>query len=306
MLSQVSTALGRTEPSLLDPAAFPQALSRSSSFDRILHREEGLCISHHGYAGAAFQVQGFSHNCVSIQLAGRTRHMRRVGSHRGSGTAVAGKVFATAAMAPVDWSWDGPAEMVNLWITPSRLSHDLQEESGGNEVALVDRFCFHDPLLAQLGLALRGQSGEPRPFTRLMMSGLVSTMVAHLGQHHSNCGAANVAAKSGGLPPARLKLVLDHIDAHLAEEMALEDLALLAGRSACHFLRCFKQSTGVSPHRYITRRRIDRASALLAADEMPLVDIALACGFADQSHFGRVFRRERNLTPLAYRRQAAG
>src|SRR5262249_28004618 len=158
------------------------------------HREEGLCISHHGYAGAAFQIEGFTHNCVSIQLAGRTRHMRRVGSHRGAGTAVAGKVFATAAAAPVDWSWDEPTEMVNVWITPSRLSHDLQGEAGASEVALVDRFCFDDPLLAQLGLALRAQGGE-RPFGRLMMSGLVSTMVAHLGQHHSNCGAANVAAR---------------------------------------------------------------------------------------------------------------
>jgi AraC family transcriptional regulator len=160
-------------------------------------------------------------------------------------------------------------------------------------------------LLAQLGVALRAQSGEPRPFGRLMLSGLVSTMVAHLGQHHSNCGPAAPAPRSGGLPPARLRLVLDHIDAHLAAEIALEELAALAGRSACHFLRCFKQSTGVSPHRYVMQRRIERASALLAAGELPLVDIALACGFADQSHFGRVFRRERNLTPLAYRRQAA-
>src|SRR5262249_11509696 len=100
------------DPGLLDPAAFPEALSCSSSFDRLLHPEEGLSTTHRGYAGAAFRTEGFSHNCVSIQLAGRTRHMRKVGDHRGSGTAVAGKVFATAARTPVDWSWDEPAEMV--------------------------------------------------------------------------------------------------------------------------------------------------------------------------------------------------
>ncbi len=54
----------------------------------------------------------------------------------------------------------------------------------------------------------------------------------------------------------------------------------------------------------MTRRRIDHACGLLTAG-LPLVEIALACGFADQSHFGRVFRRERDLTPMAYRRQAA-
>jgi AraC family transcriptional regulator len=306
MLSQAVAGISPTNPGLLAPGDFPRALSPASSFDRVLHSEEGFCISHHGYADAAFRVEGFSHNCVSIQLAGRARHTRQVGARQGSATSVAGKVFATSAMTPIAWSWNSPAEMINVWISPQRLIHDLAEDGdrGGGSVELIDRFCVDDPLLAQIGVALRFQAAEPRPFGRLMLAGLVSTLVAHIGQHHSNRGAATLAAKSGGLSPAHLKLVLDHIDAHIAEEISLDELAALAGKSACHFLRCFKQSTGISPHRYVTQRRIDHACGLLVAD-LPLVEIALACGFADQSHFGRVFRRERNLTPMAYRRQAA-
>jgi AraC family transcriptional regulator len=304
MLSQ---AVAGRNPRLLAPGDFPQALSRASSFDRILHREAGVCISHHGYADAAFRAEGFSHNCVSIQLAGRARHTRQVGPRQGSGTSVAGKVFATSAMTPVAWSWSGPAEMINVWITPERLNHVLVVEGEGDRgpVELLDRFCIDDPLLAQLGVALRAQGGSPRPFCRLMLAGLVSTLVAHIGQHHSNRGAAAMATRSGGLSPAHLKLVLDHIDAHIAEEIGLDELAALTGKSPCHFLRCFKQSTGISPHRYVTQRRIDHACKLLVAAELSLVEIALACGFADQSHFGRVFRRERDQTPMAYRRQAA-
>jgi AraC family transcriptional regulator len=303
MLSQA--VAGRSNR-FLDPGDFPQSLSRASAFDQILHREEGLCISHHGYVDAAFRVEGFSHNCISIQLAGRARHTRQVGGRQGSGTSVAGKVFATSAMTPVAWSWDSPAEMINVWVTPERLNRDLVEDGDGDRgaIELMDRFCIDDPLLAQLGVALRAQGGQPRPFCRLMLAGLVSTLVAHIGQHHSNRGAASLAARSGGLSPAHLKLVLDHIDAHIAEEIGLEELAALAGKSPCHFLRCFKQTTGISPHRYVTRRRVDHACGLLTAG-LPLVEIALACGFADQSHFGRVFRRERSLTPMAYRRQAA-
>jgi AraC family transcriptional regulator len=303
MLSQ---AMASRNPRFLDPGDFPQSLSRASSFDRILHSEEGLCISHHGYADAAFRVDGFSHNCISIQLAGRARHTRQVGARQGSGTSVAGKVFATSAMTPIAWSWNSPAEMINVWITPERLSHDLVGDGDPDrgQVELVDRFCIDDPLLAQLGVALRAQGGEPRPFCRLMLAGLVATLVAHIGQHHSNRGAATLAARSGGLPPTHLKLVLDHIDAHIGEEIGLDELAALTGKSACHFLRCFKQSTGISPHRYVTQRRIDHACELLRGG-LSLVEIALACGFADQSHFGRVFRRERDLTPMAYRRQAA-
>jgi AraC family transcriptional regulator len=304
-VQMLSQAVAGRSSSFLDPGDFPQSLSRASAFDQILHREEGLTISHHGYAEAAFRVEGFSHNCISIQLAGRARHTRQVGARQGSGTSVAGKVFATSAMTPVAWSWDNPAEMINVWITPERLNQDLVDDADGarGKVELVDRFCIDDPLLAQLGVALRAQGGQPRPFCGLMLAGLVSTLVAHIGQHHSN-RAASQSARSGGLSPAHLKLVLDHVDAHIAEEIGLEELAALTGKSPCHFLRCFKQSTGIPPHRYVTRRRVDHACELLTAGQ-PLVEIALACGFADQSHFGRVFRRERNLTPMAYRRQAA-
>jgi AraC family transcriptional regulator len=301
MLTETIADSPRPIPALLDPGAFPQSLSRPSAFDRILHREEGLCISHHGYADAAFRIAGFSHNCISVQLAGRARHCRRVGDRVGSGTAVAGKVFATAALTPVVWSWQGAAEMINVWITPERLSSDLGAEGGA--IALVDRFCFDDPLLAQLGIALRAQSEVRRPFGQMMLAGLLSTVEAHLGQHYSTLGPPASASESGGLAPLPLKRVLDHIEAHIGEEIALEALAALAGRSVCHFLRCFKQSTGISPHRYITQRRVDQACRMLAAGDMPLVEIALACGFADQSHFGRVFRRERDLTPMAYRRK---
>jgi hypothetical protein len=101
MLSDAVPGISRTNPRLLAPRDFPQALSRASSFDRILHSEAGFCVSHHGYADAAFRVEGFSHNCISIQLAGRARHTRQVGPRQGSGTSVAGKVFATSAMTPI-------------------------------------------------------------------------------------------------------------------------------------------------------------------------------------------------------------
>ncbi len=292
---------------LVEPRAFPSALSHPSQFDRILHAETGLCVSHHRYAGAAFRVDGFSHHCITIQLAGRTHHWRQVGERRGDGTSIVGNFFATVAGVPIDWRWDRPAEVVNAWIAPDRLRSSLgaAADCDGCEIELLDRFCADDPLLVQIGMAFRNQAVEPRPFASLLIDGLVATLLAHLGRRHSNRAVAAPRPASGGLSARRLKRVLDHIDDNIGGEIGLEALAALAEQGSFHFQRCFKQATGLPPHRYIVERRVERACELLATTRLALVDIALACGFADQSHFGRVFRRHHAMTPMAYRRRAA-
>jgi AraC family transcriptional regulator len=71
------------------------------------------------------------------------------------------------------------------------------------------------------------------------------------------------------------------------------------------FLRSFKQSTGLPPHQYILRERIERAKSLLSSPGLPLTEVALRSGFVDQSHLTKAFRRLTNLSPGAYRKAVA-
>ncbi len=87
---------------------------------------------------------------------------------------------------------------------------------------------------------------------------------------------------------------------HANEDLILEELAALAGLSAKHFARAFRQSIGVPPHRWLIERRINGAKGLLAVTDLGLAEIALACGFADQSHFTAVFRRGTGATQGAF------
>lgn len=105
----------------------------------------------------------------------------------------------------------------------------------------------------------------------------------------------------GGLPPKVLKRVRDYIEAHLEERMGLESLARIAGLSISHFARAFKQSEGVTPHDYLVQRRVKRAMDLLACTDLALSEIALAVGFADQSHCCRQFRKQVGVCPRDYR-----
>src|SRR5262249_35157422 len=95
----------------------------------------------------------------------------------------------------------------------------------------------------------------------------------------------------GGLPPRVVRRVREHIDGNIDQRISVEALAKLANLSVCYFVRAFKQSLGVTPHYFLIRRRVERTMELLSGTDLPLSEIALAVGFADQSHCARRFRQ---------------
>ena len=105
----------------------------------------------------------------------------------------------------------------------------------------------------------------------------------------------------GGLPPRALRRVREFIETHLEENISIQTLAAIAGLSKYHFARAFRQSEGITPHGYLVQCRVRRAQDLLAATDLPLSEIALASGFADQSHCARRFREHVGVTPSSYR-----
>jgi transcriptional regulator GlxA family with amidase domain len=105
----------------------------------------------------------------------------------------------------------------------------------------------------------------------------------------------------GGLPPRALRRVREFIETHLEDNISIQTLAAIAGLSKYHFARAFKQSEGITPHGYLVQCRVRRAQDLLAATDLPLSEIALASGFADQSHCARRFREHVGVTPSSYR-----
>jgi AraC-like DNA-binding protein len=107
----------------------------------------------------------------------------------------------------------------------------------------------------------------------------------------------------GGLAPGALRRVREHVEQHLTDKILSEALAQIAGLSGGHFNRAFRQSTGSSPHQYVTQRRVAAATELLEKSDRSLADIALDVGFADQSHFCRAYVAQTGETPSACRRR---
>ena len=104
-----------------------------------------------------------------------------------------------------------------------------------------------------------------------------------------------------GMPAARLNCVLDFMRQNYSKETRLWELAHLAGVSPPYFCELFKESTGISPYQYSLRCRMDRAKEFLRSPQFTVRQVAEATGFADQSHFTKVFRRMVGVTPLQFR-----
>lgn len=111
--------------------------------------------------------------------------------------------------------------------------------------------------------------------------------------------------RKGSLAPWQVRRVTAHVEANLARPQRSGELAALVRLSPAHFSRTFRSTFGCSPLEYVTRRRMERAQGLMLSTDLPLAQIALDCGLADQAHFSRLFRRIVGECPRAWRRARA-
>lgn len=112
---------------------------------------------------------------------------------------------------------------------------------------------------------------------------------------------SSASLASGGLPAYKLRRAIEFIEAHFDRPITLARLAAVVGLSPFHFHRQFKRSAGLTPQKYIYQLRIEQAKTLLSESDLPLAEVAIQVGFADQSHFTVAFRRATSMTPRTYR-----
>ncbi|MCD0419427.1 AraC family transcriptional regulator [Rhodopseudomonas sp. BR0M22] len=146
---------------------------------------------------------------------------------------------------------------------------------------------------------------EDDPFAARACLARATLLLREVQARHAPEAAAERADQAPGLGLARWQLnrVLLHVDQHLGESLLIRDLAQLIGLSPGHFARAFRRSTGAAPRAFVLERRVARAKQLMRTTDLPLSEIALACGLSDQAHLSRIFRRYTGNTPNAWRRE---
>lgn len=205
------------------------------------------------------------------------------------------------AATPFAVRWMGPASSIMVEIAP-RIVADLTDPGDSGEPARLRQVAHgQDPVVTHLALALRDLAASGHPGGAAYGEALGVALAEHVVRRYAR-GSAPPRPSRGTLPGRLQRRVAEYVEAHLARDIPLHDLAGLAELSVFHFARLFKRSTGISPHQFILRRRIERARALLSDPGLSVSDVAARAGFAHHSHFTDTFHRLVGMTPTQYRR----
>jgi AraC family transcriptional regulator len=196
--------------------------------------------------------------------------------------------------------WEEELEELSIHLDPAFLARAAAEASVSDKVELVEACSVSDPVIRQIGMALKAEVESEGPASRLYAESLANVLAVHLLRHYTQEGD-RVRASLGGLSGRKLNQVTEFIQDNIERDLGLTEIAEAVDLSPFHFARSFKQATGVSPHQYLIKSRIERAKALLADSELPIVEVGFRAGFKNQSHFTTLFRKLTSLTPKAYR-----
>ena len=160
-----------------------------------------------------------------------------------------------------------------------------------------------DEVIHQIGLAVLSEMMRPTAAGRMLVETSSLLLAARLAHAHAETELIRLPILTPHrLDDVRLRRVLAYIEEHLAEDITVADLANVACLSIFHFTRAFAATMGVPPHRYVSRRRLESAKAMIVTGRTSLSEIAHDCRFSSQSSFTRAFRRAMSMTPAEYRR----
>lgn len=158
---------------------------------------------------------------------------------------------------------------------------------------------LRQPQLTRMLAACWREAEAGGPSGTLWADGAVLQLVSVLAQTRANL--PNMSR--GGLASWQERRTIEYLHGHLAEDVAIEQLASVAHLSTFHFARSFKQSTGLAPHAYLRRLRCEQAKGLLTATDLPVTEIAPRVGYETPQAFARMFRAEVGVSPSKYRRE---
>jgi AraC family transcriptional regulator len=202
-------------------------------------------------------------------------------------------VYSISAVHPIEW--------IQCYLESTFLAQIAYESVNPDRIELLLTRKKPDLLIQQIGLALRASLEEDGARSRFYADSMATALSAHLLRYYSTRKHL-FREHEDGLSKQKLRQTIEYIQAHLGEDLSLNDIANELGMSQYYFCHLFKRSTGISPHQFLIRQRVEQAKHLLKQPERTILSVAMECGFANQSHLAKCFRQYTGINPNQFRK----
>lgn len=188
------------------------------------------------------------------------------------------------------------------FYVPQAALDEIANEEGTRRINRLDapQFGGSDPVMYGFAQTLAAAMAHPRYNSAMFCDHIALAFFAHIVPLYG--GLPIKEYPRGGLAPWQLRRAYEFIDDNLDADPSISEVARQCGLSSGYFSRAFKRASGFSTHRWLTKRRMERAKELLPEQDLQLATIAQMCGFVDQSHFSRVFSKSEACSPGRWRR----
>ncbi|MGF6773731.1 AraC family transcriptional regulator [Paraburkholderia sp. GAS199] len=244
-----------------------------------------------------------SHHCIALNLKCTSLTFAHAGRTLVRGRVTAGAVQITAPDVACSAVFESAGDVLHLFVSQQVLSEcfeDTFDRPHAGDIRIDDPRLVRDPTLERLGQALAVSQSDDAALGKVFTDSVSLAIVSRVIARHFTV-VERQTREASALPSWRLSRAIEFIDAHLSESIGLADIANSTGLTRMHFASQFRRATGMRPHEYLLRRRIEHAQHLLRESKHNVLDVALSCGFRSQAHFTTVFKRLVGETPYCWR-----
>lgn len=259
-------------------------------------------IVHWNHGALHDVVEPMADHVVMTYMSTMQRLERRSGKSLATGTARTGVVTIIPAGSTSRWDISGNVNVVQLHLPHETLARVAAEADRGGLIDLAERTGHPDPTTSRLLMSaadsLDGSDVLDNLFRQQLIDLLATRLlVAHIGSQTSPQSIV------GGLSPTVLRRAIERMRSDTDADISLAALAADAGLSRFHFCRAFKESTGLSPHNWLRRYRLEQAMTMLRDPGISVASVAAELGYSSQTAFAAAFRRLTGDTPSDWRKR---
>jgi AraC family transcriptional regulator len=195
-----------------------------------------------------------------------------------------------------------PFDALILYVTQVALDEIAYAHQAPRVEQLIWPHGVLDPVVHHLGQTLLSSLKDPHHTPKIFLDHILQALNCHFVCSYGRV-AISAPKSCGGLSPWQMRRATELLDTHLDGNIALQKVAEACELSVSHFARAFKKTFHRPPHNWLAERRVDRVRDLMMNSRLPLADIAIRCGFTDQSALNRSFKRIHGVSPGIWRRR---